>query len=361
LNRRAHSASALAQFSACPYKFYLSAIMRLAEPDRIAEVDELDPRQRGILFHAVQREIVTVLQANNLLPLAEADWSRARELLHACLDAELARAREAYAPAIERVFDAALGSLRSDLEGWLRALSLDREWSPLHAELEFGFEARRAGVNPGSTDANSSASANPAAETATRASLSGDHGLAASANADDSRGAASESASRAAVLIEPGLLLSGAIDLVEEYTGADAAGQRILRATDHKTGAVSAKLNVTRGGAVLQPVLYALALERLFPDAIVRGGRLHFCTSRGRFEVQDVPLTDRAREISGRLIRSISGMLDAGFLPAAPERGACEHCSFRVICGPYEEERVAAIKAKEAFRLDPLHQIRDLP
>lgn len=326
LSRRAHSASALAQFTVCPYKFYLSAVMRLSEPERIAEVDELDPRQRGSLFHAVQREIVNALQANGLLPLAEADWPRTRALLHACLDAELARAREAYAPAIERVFDAALGSLRSDLEGWLRALLLDREWSPLHAELEFGFENRLA-------------------TTSTVEPLDG----------------VTVTAPRAPVLIEPGLLLSGAIDLVEEHTEARASGQRILRATDHKTGAVSAKLSVTRGGAVLQPVLYALALERLFPDATVRGGRLHFCTSRGRFEVQDVPLTDRTREISGRLIRAISGMLDAGFLPAAPERGACEHCSYRVICGPYEEERVAAIKAKEAFRLDPLNQIRDLP
>jgi ATP-dependent helicase/nuclease subunit B len=311
LNRRAHSASALAQFTACPYKFYLSALMRLAVPERIAEVDELDPRQRGILFHAVQREVVNVLQVNGLVPLTEADWPRARELLHAALDAELARAREAYAPAIERVFDVALGSLRSDLEGWLRTLSLDRDWLPMQAELEFGFE--RAGTP------------------------------------------------REAVLIEPGLLLSGAIDLVEQYSAPSEAGQRILRATDHKTGAVTNKLSITRGGAVLQPVLYALALERLFPDAAVRGGRLHFCTSRGRFEVQEVPLTDRVREISGRLIRSISSMLDAGFLPAAPDDGACEHCSYRVICGPYEEERVAAIKAKEAFRLDPLNQIRDLP
>jgi CRISPR/Cas system-associated exonuclease Cas4 (RecB family) len=163
------------------------------------------------------------------------------------------------------------------------------------------------------------------------------------------------------VSIDPGLLLSGAIDLVEEHTESRAAGQRVLRATDHKTGAVPGKLNVTQGGTVLQPLLYALALERLFPDATVRGGRLHFCTARGRFEVQDVPLTARARETGERLIRAISTMLESGFLPAAPDREACESCSYRVICGPYEEERVAQVKAKESFRLAPLFQIRDLP
>jgi ATP-dependent helicase/nuclease subunit B len=316
LVRRAHSASTLAQFTACPYKFYLNALMRLSEPERIAEVDELDPRERGILFHAVQREVVLALQADELLPLTEANLPRARELLQRCLEIELARAREAYAPAIERVFDAALGSLRSDLEGWLRALAQDDEWSPLHAELEFGFAHR---------------------------------------NLPD------RAASRAAVSIEPGLLLSGAIDLVEEHTESRATGARVLRATDHKTGAVPGKLGVTQGGTVLQPLLYALALERLFPGATVRGGRLHFCTSRGRFEVQDVPLTARARETGERLIRAISSMLEAGFLPAAPDREACENCSYRVICGPYEEERVAQVKAKESFRLAPLFQIRDLP
>ncbi len=314
LGTRAYSASALAQLSACPYKFYLAAVMRLAEPSRIAEIDELDARQRGVLFHAVQRDVVNTLRAAGFLPLTEASWPRARELLHDCVDRALASAREAYAPAIERVFDTALASLRSDLEQWLFKLTLDREWSPLRAELEFGFAS-------GAQDAES----------------------------------------ELPVLLEPGLLLSGAVDLVEERTGGSEAEPRVLRATDHKTGVAPAKLGVTSGGKVLQPLLYALALERLYPDAAVAAGRLHFCTTRGRFEVQEVPLNPGTRQVAQRFVAATASMLDAGFLPAAPDRGACEGCSYRAICGPYEEERVAGVKAPDAARLSALFDIRSLP
>jgi ATP-dependent helicase/nuclease subunit B len=316
LAQRAYSASALAQFASCPYKFYLSALARLAEPERIAEVDELDARQRGVLFHAVQRDVLTELQAAGLLPLTEAGVARARELLVACLERALEQAREAYAPAIDRVFDAALSSLRADLSGWLSTLLADRDWQPLHAELEFGFERQR--------DAQ-------------------DAGV------------------REQVRLAPGLLLSGAIDLVEQHIAPTPEGQLLLRATDHKTGTAQGKLFVSQGGTVLQPLLYALALEQLFPGAAVRGGRLHFCTKRGRYEVQEVVLNDQARQVAQRVVAAIGGMLERGFLPAAPARGACELCKFRVICGPYEEDRVAQVKARDGARLLPLIELRGLP
>ncbi|HKU43877.1 MAG TPA: PD-(D/E)XK nuclease family protein, partial [Polyangiales bacterium] len=310
-----YSASALAQFASCPYKFYLSALARLAEPERIAEVDELDARQRGVLFHAVQRDVLEALQAAELLPLTEAGWPLARELLSSCLSRALDQAREAYAPAIARVFDTALASLSADLEGWLRALLADADWQPWHAELEFGFERR----------------SQPLA------------------------------APRAQVLIARGLLLSGAIDLVERHVSGAASGQPLLRATDHKTGSAQGKLIVSSGGSVLQPLLYALALEQLFPEAQVRGGRLHFCTKRGRYEVQEVLLDDVARDVARRILATIGGMLERGFLPAAPAPGACDSCKYRVVCGPYEEERVRSAKSGDKARLALLQELRGLP
>jgi CRISPR/Cas system-associated exonuclease Cas4 (RecB family) len=140
-----------------------------------------------------------------------------------------------------------------------------------------------------------------------------------------------------------------------------ADGRVLLRATDHKTGVAQSKLSVSQGGTVLQPLLYALALEQLFPDAVVRGGRLHFCTKRGRYEVQEVVLNDQARQVAQHIFAAISGMLERGFLPAAPARGACDACKFQVVCGPYEEERVAQVKARDGARLLPLLQLRGLP
>jgi hypothetical protein len=164
-----------------------------------------------------------------------------------------------------------------------------------------------------------------------------------------------------AIAIEPGLLLSGAIDLVERQLGPGSE-KPVLRATDHKTGVLPERLSgITTGGKVLQPLLYALALERMFPDASVSSGRLYYCTAQGGFATHEVQLTERARNTAKQLLTAIGGMLDDGFLPAAPSGGACEHCSYRAVCGPYEEERVARVKARDAARLERLVAVRRLP
>ena len=86
------------------------------------------------------------------------------------------------------------------------------------------------------------------------------------------------------VALECGLRLRGSIDLVE--THADGR----LRATDHKTGKVRAEPgSVVSGGEILQPVLYALAIERILPGEVT-SGRLYYCTSTGDYRAIDVPL-----------------------------------------------------------------------
>ena len=58
--------------------------------------------------------------------------------------------------------------------------------------------------------------------------------------------------------LDCGIRLRGSIDLVER----NAEGH--LRVTDHKTGKVRVKTDsIVEGGASLQPVLYALAVEKL--------------------------------------------------------------------------------------------------
>ena len=47
-----------------------------------------------------------------------------------------------------------------------------------------------------------------------------------------------------------------------------------------------------------------------------------------------------------------------GFLPAAPSPGACTHCEYRPVCGPYEETRAGK---KSPERLVKLRLLRALP
>lgn len=309
LSARAYSATSLAQFQSCPYKFYLHAIARIAEREEAGELAELDARQRGELFHAIQRTVIEQLLTEQLLPVSEANLAAARAILQAASHAAISGAREAHAPAIARVFDDGLQQLQRDLEAWLLGMREQHAWLPTHAELSI----------------------------------------------------ADSTTSQRAIAIEPGLLLSGAIDLVERQLGPGSE-KPVLRATDHKTGVLPERLSgITTGGKVLQPLLYALALERMFPDASVSSGRLYYCTAQGGFATHEVQLTERARNTAKQLLTAIGGMLDDGFLPAAPSGGACEYCSYRAVCGPYEEERVARVKARDAARLERLVAVRRLP
>jgi len=150
-----------------------------------------------------------------------------------------------------------------------------------------------------------------------------------------------------------GMSLRGSIDLVERKGS-------MLRATDHKTGrAATAQRLQIGGGKVLQPVLYALVLEKLFAevDGEVDGGRLYYCTARGGFETREVKLDDTAREAAESLSATIDGAISEGFLPAAPDRDACEFCDYRVVCGPYEQLRT---RRKRSARLQGLRALRTI-
>ncbi|MEP7121181.1 MAG: PD-(D/E)XK nuclease family protein, partial [Byssovorax sp.] len=196
----------------------------------------------------------------------------------------------------------------ADLREWLRRAADDGAWTPRRFELSFGLHDRK------------------------------------------SRDAASTEAS---VELDCGITLRGSIDLVEE----DASGA--LRATDYKTGKaqVSGGKAVVNGGRTLQPVLYALALEKLFPEANIEAGRLYYCTSAGGFEEVPIPLDEPARAAADTVAKVIGKALSEGFLPAAPDTGACEYCEYRAVCGPYEELRTGR---KSPERLHDLRVLRKL-
>lgn len=323
LAARPYSATALAQFAVCPYRFYLHAIVGLAERPEVSAVDELDARQRGVLFHRVQRAVFSALRDARQLPLTEASLPAAQRELEARFEALSAQARDDYAPSIEGVFDTGLRSILRDLREWLARELHEKAFVPTHFELGFGVS----------------------------------RGL----ELDDTT-------RREPVRLPGGAQLRGSIDLVEELQLRGDEAHKVLRATDYKTSLKPDKLGLTTQGRVLQPLLYALALEQLFPGAQVASGRLYFCTARGEYKSHEVPLDGAGRAIIKELLGCIDTMIERGFLPAAPalqpedrERSECERCAYKAICGPYEGERVGMVKsAKEWERLGPLLHVRGL-
>jgi RecB family exonuclease len=308
LAARSFSPTALQHFAACPYRFFLNTVHRLAPREVPEAIEEIDPLSRGSLVHEVQFELFQKLQSEDLLPVRPANVEHVRAVLDDVLDATAARARDQLAPAIERVWEDGIESIRADLREWLRRAADDESgFVPWRFELAFGL-AGRAPADPHSTP-------DP-------------------------------------VAIEGGLRLRGSIDLVERRS--DGA----LRATDHKTGKDRVGRDaITKGGEALQPVLYALALEQRFPEQTVEAGRLYYCTSAGGFEERVVPLDKEAREAARVVAAALDESLSKPFLPAAPAKGACNWCDYRVVCGPYEELRTSR---KPAAELDALTRVREL-
>src|SRR5579863_652504 len=309
---RSYSATALQHFAACPYRFFLQAIIRLAPREEIEALEAIDPLTRGALYHEVQFETLTVLRAAGLLPIRRSNLEAGYQAVEDQLAAVAVRYHEELAPAIERVWLDGIESIRADLREWMRRMADDPDaFCPERFELSFGLSDRY--------------QADPASVAA-------------------------------AVALDAGINLRGSIDLVER----GPAGA--LRVTDHKTGRVRAEKNLLIGGGkTLQPVLYALAAERLLGEPVA-SGRLYYCTAAGNYEERIVPLDGAAREAIDGLAQTVGAALDSGFMPAAPGEGECQYCDYRLVCGPYEEVRVRIKSAGAGVRarLADLTRLREM-
>ena len=293
----------------------MQAIHRLEPREEPHPIDEIDPLSRGSLMHEIQFALFSSLRAEGLLPLHQADPAETRRRLERALEQlrgfgalEAAKWRDLLAPAIERVWLDCVSSILGDLSEWLRRVSLDAEWIPEEFERSFGL-----------TDAH----------------------------ARDAR------SQREPAQLEGGLQLRGSIDLVERSRSG------VLRATDYKSGRRRAEPGIViDGGKTLQPVLYALALEQLFPGAKIEGGQLYYCTHTGEYARIPVPLDEHARGAERLLAKTVGEALRDGFFPAAPRKDECKWCDYVEICGDGEEARAAG---KSQERLVQLNDLRGSP
>jgi len=304
LSSRAWSPSALQQYARCPYRFALHGIYGLRPAERPSGIERMDPATRGEIFHAVQFEILSEMGRRSAAVNPE---NLAATL--ARLDVVLAEVAERFeadlAPAIPQIWRAEVQALRADLRGWLQQKArFEPDWTPLFCELSFGLR------DPVGRDPRSLADA---------------------------------------VEVEGGFRLRGSIDLVERHSSG------ALRVVDHKTGRVPDPLpQVVGGGETLQPVLYAMAAERMLGER-PELGRLYYSTIAQNYRTIDVPMHDWARQRAGAALRVIDGAIESAFLPAAPRKDGCRCCEYLPVCGPYEEERIAG---KDQTRLKSLKELR---
>ncbi|HEX6463531.1 MAG TPA: PD-(D/E)XK nuclease family protein, partial [Vicinamibacterales bacterium] len=258
------------------------------------------------IFHEAQAMFFRRLKADGRLPLSPADTSHALKTVDAALKSVANTYEELLAPAIERVWRDEIADIGRDLRVWVRRLPLTDGWVPQYFEFAFGLKADT-GRDPASL---------------------GDP-----------------------VVVDDRFILRGSVDLIEGWN-AD------LRITDHKTGKNRTTWKtVIGGGAILQPVLYGLAIERAL-NATVKSGRLFYCTSAGGFVDHEIPLNEQNRRAGLDALEIVDRAIELGFLPAAPAERACTWCDFLAVCGPDERSRVSR-KAQD--KLGDLVALREMP
>jgi len=266
----------------------------------------MDPLTRGSLFHRAQAEFYRAMQAKGALPVSRDRLHDAIAMLDGVLDEVAADYAEQLAPAIERVWRDEIEELRRDLAIWVQRIAEHPEWRPEYFEFSFGL--RDDGRDPRSV-------ADP-------------------------------------ILVGDRFLLRGSVDLIERHQDLD-----VLRITDHKTGKNRSNADLIVGrGAVLQPVLYSVAIEQALAKKVV-AGRLFYCTTVGGFLDHEIPINDYTRGQGLQALTIVDRAVEQGFLAAAPDDRACTWCDFRPVCGPREEDRVAR---KDPDRLADLAALRSM-
>lgn len=326
LAARPYSLSALQKYAACPYQFLLSAVYRLEPPPAIEPLQKLDPLTRGSIFHEAQAHFFRALKQDGRLPFAGHEVQGVLATLDRVIAEVAARYEENLAPAIDRVWRDEIADIGRDLRVWARRLVADSAdqtgWLPAYFEFAFGL--------PKDHDRDPGSVADP-------------------------------------VLVDGRFKLRGSVDLIEtrrlsspesSTSNLQPPAAAVLRITDHKTGKNRTTWKtVIGGGAILQPVLYSLAIEQAL-QASVQSGRLSYCTSAGGFVDHEIPINETNRRIALEALEIVDRAIELGFLPAAPGPRSCTWCDFLPVCGPDEPRRVAN---KSPDRLGDLQSLRERP
>ena len=307
LGARPYSVSALQNYATCPYRFLLSALYHLEPLEEPEPLERMDPLTKGSLFHEVVAEFFRALEQGKMA-LATTPIDALIEVLDLTLTRIAANYAELLAPAVDRVWQDEIASIRTDLHIWARDLARSTEWEPWLFEFAFGLP--------------------------------------------DAPGRDKKSR-REPVTIDGRFILRGAVDLVERKPGTT-----VLRVTDHKTSKNrSERGSIIGHGQQLQPVIYSLAVEAA-TGGTVETARFSYCTTAGGFTEYNVPINEQTRRMGIEALEVIDRAMELGMLPPAPAEKACAFCDFLPVCGPNQERR-AHRKAHE--QIADLMELRRRP
>ena len=300
------SASKLEGFVACPYRYFLSDVLRVRPPDDppLDPAHWLTPMEFGSLLHEVCRQFMRTLQERK----ERADAERHAPLIDEILGRVVAEAEDEMPPHNEAAYRADVGRLRRAARVFL-ADEARRDVEPVAFEWSFGDEKGPDATGP--------------------------------------------------VVVPLGdgveIQLRGRIDRVDRVD----VGYEIW---DYKTGSPSRydEVDLLGGGRNLQWALYAhafkQALEARGESAEVKRSGYLFIGDRGHgLRYGDAPPSSGQL---GELLQPLLEMAEAGAFLHLQKEDACRFCDYRTVC---EGEAESCKDLNKAIKEDPSLLPDDLP
>jgi ATP-dependent helicase/nuclease subunit B len=290
------SASRLALFSTCGFKYMLENVLKLSPVIEPEERRRLEPVERGSLFHDVAERFLRERRERGELPLRATDAMRER--LREMGDGALQGLVAGSPPRFTLLWERERARFHETLDSWLEREAAAEGSTPAHFEVPFGLSWPPPPGEPFSTEP---------------------------------------------LLIELGdgrtLRVSGKIDRIDKRDD----GTLVLR--DYKTGrAPRDDGGIYRGGKQLQIPFYILAAQGLWPGQPVTTAFLDYVD--GGRQVSFDPETVTGEGLRS-LLRSLVDAIAQGLFVQDP--GHCDFCDYTAVCGPK-----GLVERRRAFKLrDP--------
>ncbi|MEO5762896.1 MAG: PD-(D/E)XK nuclease family protein, partial [Vicinamibacteria bacterium] len=286
---QAISASRIAAFGECGFRYFLRYVLRLEPAIEPEERRKLDPLERGTLFHEVAELFLRERRDAGTLPIRKTDEERARLLQLG--DERLEAWVEGSPPRLILLWRAEKKVFLNTLTDWLAREAENyrsRKTTPAHFEVSFGMPYRTSNTNE------------------PHRALPVEIGL------DDGTS----------------LKISGQIDRIDRIDAAEGGGL-VLR--DYKTGKapMDADGSLFKGGRQLQIPFYILAAQEIFPGEKVVEAFLDYVNA-GR-QVAFKPANATSATFRALLLR-IADLMGHGVFMQEPS--ACTFCDFASVCGP---------------------------
>ena len=289
LGGHAISASRVAAFGECGFRYFLRYVLRLEPAIEPEERRKLDPLEKGTLFHEVAELFLRERRDRGLLPIRNTDEEQASLL--ALGERRLDSWVEGSPPRLLLLWRAEKKAFSAMLVDWLSreaAAYRSRKAMPAHFEVSFGL---------------------PVPESA-----SNEPHRAQPVSIDLANGQT--------------LKISGKIDRIDRVEASEGGGL-VLR--DYKTGKAPSDgdASLFKGGRQLQIPFYILATQEIFPGEKVVEAFLDYVNG-GRPVV--FPPAKATSETFRALLLRIADLMGKGVFLQEPS--ACTFCDFTAVCGP---------------------------